>query len=204
MHIRVQWEFFQNKFTGPTQCNNCQRFGHGAQNCHANPRCIRCAKDHSSKSCPLLKLNTGTADRPKIPEEKLCCIHCGQRHTANFSKCTKRLAFTLNRANKTAQTHKTNLQKNKHSFQHAPQLNEVNFPFLNNNSNQNAWTNNQQTKTNNNKNQSEVNNNFSFDPFKIFTIVNDVVQTLTKTRNMTEVFQAVFQLAQKYLTAQYV
>ncbi|GBP67646.1 Nucleic-acid-binding protein from transposon X-element [Eumeta japonica] len=31
---------------GPGQCHRCQRYGHAAANCHADPRCVKCLVPH--------------------------------------------------------------------------------------------------------------------------------------------------------------
>ncbi|CAH1383686.1 unnamed protein product, partial [Tenebrio molitor] len=39
------------------QCHKCQVWGHAASNCHANPKCLKCAKDHLTSDCTLKKEN---------------------------------------------------------------------------------------------------------------------------------------------------
>lgn len=68
------------------QCFNCQRFGHVANSCKANPSCKFCAEDHQSKLCD---------DR-----ENYACINChrenksGQnlnfKHRATDERCKLR------------------------------------------------------------------------------------------------------------------
>ncbi|KAL1129571.1 hypothetical protein AAG570_012516 [Ranatra chinensis] len=37
----------------PLQCFKCQRFGHSAHYCMADPRCVKCGMQHSSKDCNI-------------------------------------------------------------------------------------------------------------------------------------------------------
>ena len=39
----IKGDFFHTNKTGPIQCGNCMKFGHGAENCWMDPKCIRCA-----------------------------------------------------------------------------------------------------------------------------------------------------------------
>lgn len=71
------------------QCIHCQQFGHyyknklGEINCPNinNPKCRTCSENHLTDQCTINK------------EDKLKhkCINCKQNHTANFSKCSKRI-----------------------------------------------------------------------------------------------------------------
>ncbi|KAH0820869.1 hypothetical protein GEV33_001922 [Tenebrio molitor] len=62
------------------QCHKCQVWGHAASNCHANPKCLKCAKDHLTSDCTLKK---------EVPEDQklLKCANCGQGHLANSTSC---------------------------------------------------------------------------------------------------------------------
>lgn len=60
----------------PDQCFKCQKFGHTVANCTAKTEtCLRCAKDHSFKKCPV-----------KDPKEYQC-VNCGQNHAACSKSC---------------------------------------------------------------------------------------------------------------------
>lgn len=89
----LKWEFYKNKRQGPIQCANCMQYGHGSNCCFLDPMCIRCAGNHKSSECSLLKDPTTNEIRQNIENEKLKCGLCGQNHTANFSGCTKRKEF---------------------------------------------------------------------------------------------------------------
>jgi hypothetical protein len=140
-YMVVKWSFFQVKqqSTNPcTQCNRCQRFGHGALNCHAEPRCIRCSDSHASADCPLIKGKDGTILK-KINPELLVCVHCGGQHTANFSGCRKRIEFV--NARQAASQHSKHRKPKNFGFTPAPQLSKANFPSIPASSAppQNAW-----------------------------------------------------------------
>lgn len=95
-NLRVRFEYFSPRKFGPTQCSNCQDYGHGAENCFHSPRCVRCGGSHQSKACvhlvkPVNSLPEGPSHRPKIPENLVKCANCNERHTANYTKCSYRL-----------------------------------------------------------------------------------------------------------------
>lgn len=74
--IRIFWSPLRNK-REIGQCKNCQRWGHGADNCFAQSRCFKCAKGHLSKVCPVTKEN-GMAVK---------CANCSGQHTASNRTC---------------------------------------------------------------------------------------------------------------------
>lgn len=37
-NIKVNWKYYSSKSHGPTQCSNCQDFGHGTENCFLKPK----------------------------------------------------------------------------------------------------------------------------------------------------------------------
>ncbi|KAK9731743.1 hypothetical protein QE152_g13379 [Popillia japonica] len=57
------------------QCFRCQRFGHAQSRCTAPKKCVACAGDHASESCP----------RPK--KDPATCANCGEEHPANYRGC---------------------------------------------------------------------------------------------------------------------
>lgn len=73
-NTRVFWDRHKNH-KGMTQCHKCQGWGHATTNCFAQPRCLKCAKGHSTKDCDLEENGA-----PK-------CANCGQDHTANSTSC---------------------------------------------------------------------------------------------------------------------
>lgn len=90
-NMRVRFEYFSPRKFGPTQCSNCQDFGHGSENCHRTPKCIRCGGNHTSKICLFLPMDESKPK--KINDNLVKCANCKGNHTANYSKCTYRSSF---------------------------------------------------------------------------------------------------------------
>ena len=59
----------------PLQCYNCQRPGHTAGGCTANPRCLLCAGEHNRKDC-------------SVSPSEFKCANCGGAHRANSNECS--------------------------------------------------------------------------------------------------------------------
>ncbi|KAG5872876.1 hypothetical protein JTB14_013028 [Gonioctena quinquepunctata] len=57
------------------QCYNCQRFGHSALNCKADPICRHCAGAHESR------------EHKKDENTQIECIDCGGSHKSNYRGC---------------------------------------------------------------------------------------------------------------------
>ncbi|KAJ3617073.1 hypothetical protein MTP99_009127 [Tenebrio molitor] len=57
------------------QCHRCQKWGHATANCHARPRCLKCAEEHLTRECPIGRTHT-----PR-------CANCSGTHTANNIEC---------------------------------------------------------------------------------------------------------------------
>jgi hypothetical protein len=87
-YFLVQFKYFTKKFNAPTQCSNCQAYGHGSANCFLDPSCVKCGEIHKSNAC---KYNI--QDTKKFPEDKIKCVNCDGTHTANFFKCPARLEY---------------------------------------------------------------------------------------------------------------
>lgn len=90
-HCIVYWDYYSSKNNGPIQCRNCQMFGHGSTHCFRQPRCVKCGEGHATVHCPLTANRTNEAD--KLSNEVLKCANCSLQHTANYSKCAKRIEF---------------------------------------------------------------------------------------------------------------
>lgn len=89
-NLRVRFQYYSPKKFGPTQCSNCQDYGHGSENCHRPPKCVRCGGLHASKTCNYLQPATSITDKPKIPQNMVKCANCLGAHTANYTKCIYR------------------------------------------------------------------------------------------------------------------
>lgn len=76
LHCRVKFEPPKPKRTIP-QCANCQAYGHTKSYCRRNPRCIKCAGNHSSSAC-----------QRKERSDDVRCALCDGNHPANYKGCT--------------------------------------------------------------------------------------------------------------------
>ncbi|GFT92223.1 nucleic-acid-binding protein from transposon X-element [Trichonephila clavipes] len=60
-----------------TQCYTCNKFNHTSENCHLNPRCLKCGENHITRDCPI-----------KQKLETAYCINCNiYGHMANYRGC---------------------------------------------------------------------------------------------------------------------
>jgi hypothetical protein len=76
----------------------------------------------------------------KIPNKELCCANCGQNHTANFHNCSARKNYINFKNNTRPNNSRNNINK---TFAPAPQLQNFNFPFIQNTQNRMpAWQSN--------------------------------------------------------------
>ena len=119
-HMIVKFDYYHRNKTGPTQCSNCLKFGHGAENCYLDSNCIRCGGIHKSKECVHIQDETG-----KIPEKFIKCANCGENHMANYYKCKKRVEHI----NGQRRPFKVSTPKVS-AFKPAPELNNSNFPNI--------------------------------------------------------------------------
>ncbi|KMQ85965.1 nucleic-acid-binding protein from transposon x-element [Lasius niger] len=60
-----------------SQCANCQKYGHTKRFCFRNPRCVKCAGNHSTSKCSR-----------KERSEQVKCVLCNGNHPANYKGCT--------------------------------------------------------------------------------------------------------------------
>lgn len=75
LHCRVKFEPPRPKRTIP-QCANCLAYGHTKSYCRRNPRCIKCAGDHTSSACVR-----------KERSDDVRCALCDGNHPANYKGC---------------------------------------------------------------------------------------------------------------------
>ena len=54
------------------QCYKCQRLGHSAKDCNSKTRCMICANEHETRTCPH-KSAGGSYENWK-------CANCGENH----------------------------------------------------------------------------------------------------------------------------
>jgi hypothetical protein len=70
--VFVKWENIRKSTKGPTQCYNCQRWGHSSQNCGFKFRCVKCTENHPVGHCK----RTTRDGSPK-------CVNCNGDHAAS-------------------------------------------------------------------------------------------------------------------------
>jgi hypothetical protein len=216
-HMRVRWANYENKRAGPSQCSNCQRFGHGALHCHAIPRCVRCAEEHLSKECPLIKTSTGETLK-RIQTDLLVCVHCRLQHSANFSGCQKRIQFIKSRQTATRNTKQpSSTREAKFAFGRAPELNEANFPSIpNQNGSHPAWFQatgqpgqqhqepSQQGAPKDQQPKSTGERSIPLNIEEMFAIYSEMVEVLKVARTQQEQINALMKLALKFVAPLYV
>lgn len=127
-HVIVNWKPFKPRNKGPTQCNKCLMFGHGAQNCHRSEACMLCANtSHGTANCHYSE-STKEAFVFK-------CYNCFSKnlpntnHRANDPKCPCRSNYleirnSINHRN-TVRNERANQKSNTFN------TNQANFPDLN-------------------------------------------------------------------------
>ncbi|KAJ3629934.1 hypothetical protein MTP99_014296 [Tenebrio molitor] len=74
LNTKITWHRHMNSKVF-VQCHRCQKWGHATANCHARPRCLKCAEEHLTRECPI--------DRTDTPR----CANCSGNHTANNIEC---------------------------------------------------------------------------------------------------------------------
>lgn len=115
--VMVTWHPYVSARNGPTQCNNCQIYGHGARNCFSPPRCMSCGGKHKTDEC-LVDTD------PNMRRELKCCL-CAGPHTSNDRNCPKRLEYiniSVKAATKTSNKPPVPVRN--------PNFNNENFPPL--------------------------------------------------------------------------
>lgn len=85
--IVVKWFPYTNIRRGPTQCRNCQMYGHGTSFCYRKSKCFKCGEDHLTSDCK--KLDTD-------PEK---CANCSGNHKSNFKDCPAISSYQMIRQN---------------------------------------------------------------------------------------------------------
>lgn len=89
LYYKVTWEASRKRNTGPTLCNKCSMFGHGAANCARAPVCSACAGAHPVSDCQTASnSNEDTTAAPPIYN----CANCAVRklksdHRADDPTC---------------------------------------------------------------------------------------------------------------------
>lgn len=113
-NVIVKWETIKKKNKSPTQCFNCQRWGHSSQSCGYNFRCVKCTETHDPNNCK----RTTRDGNPK-------CINCNGDHAASYRMCPSFISYA-----ERIKISKSKVQKLKMHPQVSPSLDGRNFPAL--------------------------------------------------------------------------
>lgn len=82
-NIIVKWENIKKGNKSPTQCFNCQRWGHSSQNCGYKFRCVKCTEVHGPNQCQR-STRDGNAK----------CINCNGDHAASYRLCPSFISYS--------------------------------------------------------------------------------------------------------------
>lgn len=136
-NVMVKWAKIDRSRKAPTQCHQCQRWGHTARNCGFPFRCVKCTNQHEpGKEHCGRKTRDGTAK----------CVNCDGDHPANSRECPACIAYILKTEKKRAPIQRQfvstpapwanfNQQQRSQHFQR-------NFPPLSSTQNQNVFSQN--------------------------------------------------------------
>lgn len=209
----VRWSRYRTHNGGPTQCGNCQLYGHGMKNCHLDPRCKNCGDNHVTNNCPKTQPDENDPEKSSfIPR---CCL-CGQNHPSNYAQCPRRIDFINMRVNassrKRDRQHHVNVNEKK-QFPALPQRNYVNSFMQNQNearqtnpmnpsTTYSSWFQTPETRQdvpNNHGTNHQQNNNSKFTPTEIAAITTEVILALQNASNKFEQINSIIRITTKYL-----
>jgi hypothetical protein len=140
----------------------------------------------------------------KISEEKLFCINCQEKHTANFQNCSVRQEYIKSLNGYKNRNKKSNPHSDQNrNFRPAPQLNDFNFPPINQNyaPGGSAW---QNSNSNNYSQQNSPINNISFSndlftPQQCFSIFKEFISKLSNCNTRQEQLYVIGEITLKYI-----
>ena len=195
----IRWEYYTLKVRGPTQCSKCQDFGHGAENCYKDPKCVRCGDLHKSDSCPHLPeplVDDQGNELPgyiaKIPVAKVKCANCKQNHTSNFKGCTSRQEYL-----QIQQRVRTNLKHHRQVLI-SPSFNDTNqFPPLRSHTNFNHSI--RPTHSPSFAQQLSSPTNDLFSAQECYQIFNELLEKLSRSQTKHQQMQVIGEVTFKYL-----
>lgn len=193
-YIKIRWEFYSNRRKGPIQCSNCLSFGHGGNGCFLPPACIRCSKSHKSHECPHLIDSETLQVRIKIPESALKCVLCGQNHTANYSKCEKRLEY-IERQKRYREKIQRKSVGHFQNFQQTPAYNKINYPPL---SPHQAMPNSSQTTNDQIRMSDVLQNNSLFTSTELLTIFQEMMTKMQAASTKIQQISVLGEMVIKY------
>lgn len=97
-NLSVHFEAYQPRANDMIpQCRNCQMYGHSSVNCHMKTKCLVCADNHKTDSCPKKVTREVLAQQlaeDKVPDRSFIkCANCEEPHTANYKGCIARQSY---------------------------------------------------------------------------------------------------------------
>lgn len=195
-NIRIKWVHYRNETKGPTQCRNCQNYGHGSQNCNISPRCVRCAGEHKSAECPLLIDEVNNVTKKKVNQSQLVCALCKENHTASSKECKERPFTRSGNKYQIYVPKKQQQQQASSNLSQVPVLSEQNFPSLTN-SQPEVRAN---VNTNWRQDRPSQNNANLYSQGELTKIFMEITSSLAGAKNKSEQVQIIMGIAIKYLT----
>lgn len=192
LNVAVGWKSYQQSRNGPTQCNNCQLYGHGNKNCSLQPRCAKCGQKHQTSAC--LKDQLPQPETSFVPK---CCL-CGGDHSSKDRNCPKRQVYINMKLNQSKSSKSSNGQNRQFSSTQPPK--SVETPVqpsvpVNQNKKYSDWF--KPTHPNESGNQSR-NDLLSND--LLMTMMTELFQGLRASRTRLDQIQTVTTVVLKYVS----
>lgn len=196
-NIIISWERQLPRRYGPTQCRNCQMYGHGTSHCYMDTKCMMCGAAHKIIDCPVTKLEL------PVRETSYKCANCGGPHSANHPMCSKKIQYneiiSKTRQNKTSVNRhamRPPLFDNDQFPQLPPSKIKLNTVFGNscsvNNNSSTSWQ----------KPRTMPNTNNLFSPNMIIEIVGELLPRIMQCKSNTEQMQLIFEFSFRYCNEQ--
>lgn len=202
-HTIVHWKTYENKYNGPTQCRNCQMFGHGTSYCHMVSACMVCAQNHNTNTCP-------NKDNANFHYK---CFNCSGNHKANDQNCPKKQEYVQIRQSANKRRPKQNVNNRNGNYVHNqksfPPMRNVNAepprqaPATSYQSYANAAKSpKQQTNVNGNQSDNDSNRNSNSNLFtaaELMQVFNEITSRMGKCKTKEDQITLLFDIASKYV-----
>lgn len=185
-HTIIRWDHHRKPKGTVVQCRKCQLFGHGESNCHVKSKCALCGGAHLTSDCNN--------------KNKVSCVNCGLDHPAFDKKCPQRLLYQEIQS-KSRRNNKNRSPRVSHNERSVMQLSGNNFPPLTSNhvplnhpTTAFSYADAAKQKPHNNNNKDDL-----FSVEEINCLLLDLLPRLKMCRSKEEQFNAITQIAIKYL-----
>lgn len=181
-HQIVHWSKYYARKNGPTQCRNCQMFGHGTSHCYRPSKCMKCGGQHHTSKCPD---ETGAIKK---------CANCSLNHEANAKECKVRTEY-IQIKERSIQKYSKKHDKPKRYTEYIPAPTRP--PLLD------GWANIVKGSTVPKETQNEripINAEELFSTETMFTMLIDMIEALKNCKTKNEQIMAVSKVAVKYVS----